>query len=226
MATPPSQPDFLSAANILLGDNAPPAKFLAPNLPANTGLGTRQSLIQNERPATSGRKLIRWLIPDGPIVEMYINPQGISYDNNKSISQVRTKGGYNFQYWGPELVKLNITGTTGTSGIEGINVLEDVYNAEQLAFDPYALYLASKVQQETFSSGLFGDSALSAGDQFVSFLEKEDGIIFSHTLPEKEIPTYYLTDKSYHGVCDHCNQKRNRKSAGGREASGPSFAKS
>lgn len=170
MANPPSQPDFLSAANILLGDNAPPAKFLAPNLPANTGLGTRQSLIQNERPATSGRKLIRWLIPDGPIVEMYINPQGISYGNRKSISEVRTKGGYNFQYWGPELEKLTITGTTGTSGIEGINVLEDVYNAEQLAFDPYALYLASKVQQETFSDGIFGDSALSAGDQFVSFL--------------------------------------------------------
>lgn len=172
MANPPQQPDFLTAANMLLGDNPPPNRFLAPNLPANNGLGTRQSLLQNERAAVSERKLIRWLIPDGPIVEMYINPQNISYNGSKSISTVRTKGGYNFQYWGPELVKLSISGTTGTSGIEGINVLEDIYNAEQLAFDPYALYLAKKVDQETFSDGIFGsNSALSAGDQFISFLE-------------------------------------------------------
>lgn len=47
--------------------------------------------------------------------------------------------------------------------------------------------------------------------EFVSFLESENGVVFSHTLPEKEIPTYYLTDAKYHGNCDHCHQKRKRK---------------
>jgi hypothetical protein len=82
---------------------------------------------------------------------MYVNPQGISYSQKKSITQQRTKGGFVLQYWGEELGTISINGTTGSSGIEGINVLEDVYRSEQLAFDPFALAIAAeKEDQEAF----------------------------------------------------------------------------
>jgi hypothetical protein len=48
--------------------------------------------------------------------------------------------------------------------------------------------------------------------EFVSLIEEEDGVFVSKTVPNKTIPTYYITDKSYHGCCDHCKQKRARKS--------------
>ena len=171
MPPPPKEPDFFSAFQALSGQPNSPQGFNANSVPPNTGLGSRQSLLQNNRPAISNRNMVRWIVPDGPIIEMYLNPQNITEDDRKAIpSPARTKGGYIIQYWGPELKTLRIAGTTGTSGIEGINVLRDLYEAEQLAFDPYALALQAKIQQETVSTSIFDDSALSAGDQFVNYL--------------------------------------------------------
>ncbi len=48
--------------------------------------------------------------------------------------------------------------------------------------------------------------------EFLSLIEEVDGVFVSKTVPTKTIPTYYITDKSYHGCCDHCKQKRARKS--------------
>ncbi len=152
MGFPPQEPS----------DNAPPAVDTPPSV---SGLSNRQGRVRNEREGQFTRKIVHWLVPEGPIVQMYVNPQVIKYDNKKNITPTRTKGGFTIQYWGPDLIRLSINGTTGTSGIEGINVLYDVYMNEQLAFDPYALYLASKQQEETFASDIFGaGSALSAGD--------------------------------------------------------------
>jgi hypothetical protein len=83
------------------------------------------------------------------IIEMYVNPQNLSWQDRKQISEQRTKGGFVLQYWGPELGRLNISGTTGSSGVEGINVLQDIYNAEQLAFDPYALAFAAEAETQS-----------------------------------------------------------------------------
>ena len=58
---------------------------------------------------------------------MYINPQQMNIDEKKVIKQQRTKGGYIIQYWGEELTTLNISGTTGSAGVEGINVLYEIY---------------------------------------------------------------------------------------------------
>lgn len=171
MPPSPQEPDFYSAFQVLTGQNPPPQGFQANSVPPNTGLGTRQSLLQNNRTAKSTRQMMRWFIPDGPIIEMYLNPQNVQYAARKVVQPSRTKGGYVVQYWGPELGTISITGTTGTSGIEGINVLRDLYEAEQLAFDPYALALQAKFEQETFTDNIFGnDSALGAGGQIVDFL--------------------------------------------------------
>lgn len=145
--------------------------------PGISGIGTRQSLIPNERPALSRRKLIHWLIPEGPIVEMYINPQNINLNHKKAISSQRVKGGFVLQYWGPELPVLDISGTTGTSGIEGINVLFDIYQNEQLAFDPYALYLQAKLDQEREANQTPTDLATSVTEAIGSLLGGAESFI-------------------------------------------------
>ena len=111
--------------------------------PSSSGDGTRQNRIPPNRSTRLQRNLVRWFLPEAGIVDMYVNPRNIKYNDKKIINDMRTKGGYIQQYWGEEKTVLNIEGTTGSSGVEGINVLEDVYRSEQIAFDPYALLFAS-----------------------------------------------------------------------------------
>lgn len=88
------------------------------------------------RTLTTKRSLIQWQVPhvgEDQYIEMYINPQNIQFSSRKEINRVRTKGGYIAQYWGEDLDTISIQGTTGDSGIEGINTLRDVYRSEQLA---------------------------------------------------------------------------------------------
>ena len=115
--------------------------------PTPSGLGSRQSRIRNDRIGISRRKLMRWMVPEQPIVQMYMNPQQITYQYRKQVSETRTKGGYVLQYWGEEITGLNVNGTTGSSGIEGINVLYDIYRNEQLMFDPFALFLQAEQEK-------------------------------------------------------------------------------
>lgn len=133
--------------------------FEANVAPSVSGFGTRQSRVPNNRPAIARRHLMRWLVPEQPIIQMYVNPQNFKVDYKKQISKVRTKGGYVLQYWGEELTTLSISGTTGTSGIEGINVLNDVYRNEQLMIDPFALFLqADRDRAEDDSLTGFGST--------------------------------------------------------------------
>jgi hypothetical protein len=91
------------------------------------------------------RQLLRWKVPSLGYVDMYINPQQMSIQEKKVISKRRTKGGYIIQYWGEELPLVNISGSTGASGIEGINILRDVYRAEQKAFEKVAKSLTDRL---------------------------------------------------------------------------------
>ncbi|MEA3341877.1 MAG: hypothetical protein U9R15_18085 [Chloroflexota bacterium] len=43
----------------------------------------------------------------------YINPTGIQVQKKKLFSQIRTKGGWAFQHWGPHIGEINLEGTTG-----------------------------------------------------------------------------------------------------------------
>ncbi|HUU87282.1 MAG TPA: hypothetical protein VMX17_05970 [Candidatus Glassbacteria bacterium] len=102
--------------------------------------------------ATYRRNMMKWLVPEVGFVEMYVNPQSVSVSNAKTIKSDRTKGGFIIQYWGEELTDIKISGTTGTSGIEGINVLEDVYRGEQVAFNVIAINEQAKQQEENVNS--------------------------------------------------------------------------
>lgn len=117
--------------------------FLLPASFSSDGNGLPSSKVSPFRNSQLKRNIITWFVPEFGIVRMYVNPNNITYSHNKVISKDRTKGGYTLQYWGEDLSKLNIIGTTGSSGIEGINVLYEIYRAEQYAFDGTGLSLAA-----------------------------------------------------------------------------------
>jgi len=116
---------------------------ILPFSPSNSGEGLPSSDVQPLQPSTTQRNIVNWFVPEVGIINMYVNPQAIEYSFKKLITPQRTKGGYIIQYWGEELTTLNIRGHTGGSGVEGLNVLYEIYRAEQLLFDPIALTMAS-----------------------------------------------------------------------------------
>lgn len=100
------------------------------------------SQVQPHKTGKAKRNIIHWFIPEFGVIRMFVNPNNMVYNYKKLISKEITKGGYNLQYWGEELTTINISGTTGSSGIEGINVLKEMYRSEQLSFDGVALSMA------------------------------------------------------------------------------------
>lgn len=117
--------------------------FLLASNPAASGNALPYTQIAAEVPAQITRNIITWYVPQFGTVSMFINPQNITYAHKKLIYKDKTKGGYTLQYWGEDLDTLNISGTTGSSGIEGINALYEVYRAEQYAFDAVGLTMAA-----------------------------------------------------------------------------------
>lgn len=117
--------------------------FIVPPIPNASGNGLPSSQIPPLRTAVPKRNIGHWFVPEVGVINMYINPQRIDYSLKKLIVPERTKGGYNIQYWGEELTTLNLSGHTGSSGVEGLNVLYEIYRAEQYLFDPIALTMAA-----------------------------------------------------------------------------------
>lgn len=146
------QDPFAAAQQFLSGGSNGSGGFQAQSLASPSGFGG-QNAPPNGRAASNARNIVHWMVPEQPIVQMYINPQNITYGYTKSITPQRTKGGFLLQYWGANLTTLRLTGTTGTSGIEGINVLEGVYNNEQSSLDPYALFLAASNDANLINGG-------------------------------------------------------------------------
>jgi hypothetical protein len=145
--------------------------FTVPPIPGADGNGLPSQKVPSQRAGTTTRNLAHWFVPEVGIVPMFINPRQIRYNNKKLITKQRTKGGWVAQYWGEELTTLNIDGTTGTSGIEGINVLYEIYRAEQYLFDPIALTMAADssvsglndlIDQAAGNLGGLGSSVLNA----------------------------------------------------------------
>jgi hypothetical protein len=66
--------------------------------------------------------------------QLYMNPQSFNMRERKYIKSDLTKGGFVTQYWGEELTTIEVSGITGASGVEGINVLRDIYRHEQIQY--------------------------------------------------------------------------------------------
>ena len=150
----------------------------AGSVPTASGNSLPSSQIQSPVSGTFKRNIIHWFIPQMGIVQMYVNPEQILYRENKLITPVRTKGGFTVQYWGEELGDLQINGTTGSSGIEGINVLREIYRAEQYAFDTVGLSLASQAS----SNNVQNNPLVSDATQLTSLIPGVGGQLSSEIL--------------------------------------------
>lgn len=149
----------------------PPLDTTAANDPASRDADTREAngvlpdIVQQHPQIAKGRRrrqLMRWRVPGLGFVDMYINPQQLSISEKKITKRQRTKGGYIVQYWGEELIEITLSGTTGASSIEGINILRKVYRAEQDSFQQVAETLANRLQDYTrgnLLSGIVGQVA-------------------------------------------------------------------
>lgn len=106
------------------------------------------------------RRVMRFLVPltveslgtsdrtGRAAIPVYINPQQFSITEEKIISSNLTKGGYVIQYWGEKLPRIQVSGTTGSAGVEGIEVLRKVYRHEQLQFQTVLLDRAQEFAAE------------------------------------------------------------------------------
>lgn len=148
--------------------------FGLPATPSSDGNGLPYSKIRANKEGQIKRNIITWFVPEFGIVRMYINPSAISFTHKKLIEKTRTKGGYTLQYWGEDLTMINLSGTTGSSGVEGINMLYEIYRAEQYSFDAVGLSLdahnaAADVANNLVNGiggaigGLFGGATAQAG---------------------------------------------------------------
>src|SRR3989344_2580406 len=98
MPTVPLQPtDQFDAMNRVVGQQGSLVgeivggidRFTGANAtPRVNGLGTRQGQISPLRLATPRRKIMRWLVPEQPLIEMYLNPQQVQYNYKKQINRV------------------------------------------------------------------------------------------------------------------------------------------
>lgn len=141
-------------ASALSGSATPVDQMLANQTPSpsaynpvltstQTFSGLPSNQVPSELAGVASRDIINWFVPEIGIINMYVNPQNIAYNHKKLITTHRTKGGYIGQYWGEELTELTVRGHTGSSGVEGLNVLYEIYRAEQYLFDPIALQMAA-----------------------------------------------------------------------------------
>jgi hypothetical protein len=128
--------------------------FLVASTPQSSGNGLPYTQITPGVDAKIVRNIITWFVPQYGTVQMFINPQNITYNHKKLITKERTKGGFTLQYWGEDLSTLNISGTTGSSGIEGINMLYEIYRAEQYSFDAVAISLAANNAASDISNNI------------------------------------------------------------------------
>jgi len=56
---------------------------------------------------------IAQLEPLPRVFEFYVNPQRISFNRQKLITEVRTRGGWDIQHWGEKLTEITVEGITG-----------------------------------------------------------------------------------------------------------------
>ncbi len=160
-----SAQNFLNNNNPLTQNQSDQFKsdgFLLPATFSADGTGLPSSKVGTYRDSQLKRNIITWFVPEFGTVRMYVNPSAISYAYKKLITKDRTKGGYTLQYWGEDLDNLNISGTTGGAGIEGINVLYEIYRAEQYALDATGLTLAAN-NASTSLSNIFSEIGNTAG---------------------------------------------------------------
>lgn len=172
MPTPPVESDDLF--ELINRRRSGVGAAITEDIPGFSSQGSRAVSGGRSDAGYQTRHMVRWLVPEVGFIEMYINPQAIDYNYSKHITQQRTKGGWVLQMWGENLTTINISGTTGTSGIEGINVLENIYRAEQELIEPYVQLFAEDLrdQEERSFADEIGRSITGLGQDLFSLVDQ------------------------------------------------------
>ena len=161
------------------------------------------------------RETIKFLLPvdyktvvDGTslgrkIIPLYINPQSISTQDSKVIQETQTIGGYIVQFWGDKLTELRISGTTGSGGIEAIDILKSIYRNEQIQFSKILLdrqkILASDVSaafEDLASASNATEGLIAAGDILFDDLISDTIDSFNETIEFIKDPISGITGSS------------------------------
>lgn len=132
---------------------------------------------------TIARRVMKFLIPltvdalgrndltGRAVIPVYINPDSFNIQSNKIISENLTKGGYSVQYWGENLNEIQASGTTGSGGIEAINVLYAVYRNEIIQFNKILLERATSLSNVA-QANITNTSTATAGAGITSILNE------------------------------------------------------
>ena len=149
--------------------------------------------------ASFRRHLINWVLPDRGIVSMFVNPANLTINRQKNIKHDRTKGGFVVQYWGEDLADIRVSGTTGSFGIEGINILENIYRNEQVVFNTSALNVEANYEKQTESEFInFAVPSLGDAIDLISmFGESDQNIAFG--APKPTLAYYACSVEMFYG---------------------------
>jgi hypothetical protein len=118
---------------------APPVEFIDSGFVHSTS--NVEFIIDDQQLGTYKRRMMRWRTPQLGWIKMFLNPQNITITEGKDIESTRTKAGFILQYAGERLTQINLRGTTGSGGVEAINILRTLYRSEQEGFNQIALEL-------------------------------------------------------------------------------------
>lgn len=86
------------------------------------------------------------------LIPCYISPQEFNVEERKLITETFTKGGYFVEYWGEELPTITARGTTGSGGIEAIEILRAIYRNEQIQMEQVLRERAREISEEAETS--------------------------------------------------------------------------
>lgn len=141
------------------------------------------------------------------VVPLYINPNQIVIQDNKVIQETQTLGGYMIQFWGDKLTELQVGGTTGSGGIEAIEILRSVYRNEQIQFSKVLIdrqrQLAADigtVYDDLAAASNLEDGLVALGDVFF------DGLV-SDTIESVNETIEYIKDPTS-GILSESNPTR------------------
>jgi hypothetical protein len=98
-----------------------------------------------------------------PIFKFYVNPRNIHIGKSKLITKLRTRGGFEFQHWGPDISTIAFGGTTGNitptsfvAQIRNENPTVDNSEAYKIFRDFEQLYEEDQQQQEIGNITMLG----------------------------------------------------------------------
>lgn len=155
----PLDPFLKAASDVARNLLQPPSTRDVTSFPGNTTNQSIRGMIEETKVGQFKHMPMTWRTPAYGFIQMYLNPQEVRIQDKKIYTSSRTKAGFVYQYAGEDLTNVSLSGTTGASGIEGINILENIYRSEHNAFNGVAAALDRRVstaQLQSFFSPIAG----------------------------------------------------------------------